>query len=142
MNLPAAVTSKRTRLGFALVALLVFVVLLAYGTAVDGRVGFALVRVHIGVVLIVSVVFATGVGNVGSNIHAVAAIGYFLAGAFIGYGGLAALGLVPSFSLLGTLGDLALLFAFGAYFYQREFVERGDDEEADADADADENAES
>jgi hypothetical protein len=134
MNLPAALTSKRTRLGFAVVALLVFVVLLAYGTAVDGRIGFALVRIHIGVVLVVSVVFAAGVGNVGSRIHAVAALGYGVAGVLIGYGGLAALSLVPSFSLLGTLGDLALLIALGAYLYQREIVESDDTADADTDA--------
>jgi hypothetical protein len=139
MDIQAAVASKRTRLGFAVVALLVFVVLLAYGTAVDGRVGFALVRVHIGVVLVVSVVFAVGVGNLGSDIHWVAALGYSVAGVLIGYGGLAALDLVPAFSLLGTLGDLALLIAFAAYFYQREFVDSdGDagDPESEADAES------
>jgi len=135
MDVRATLTSKRTRLGFAAVALLAFVVLLAYGTAVNGRLGFALVRVHIGLVLIVSVGFAAGVGNLGTGIHPVAAGGYLLAGLFIGYGGLAALDLVPAFSLLGTLGDLALLIAFGAYFYQREFVDDGPDASGD-DADA------
>lgn len=141
MDVRAALTSRRTRLGFAATALLVFVVLLAYGTAVDGRLGFALVRVHIGLVLIVSVGFAVGVGNLGDGIHPIAAGGYLLAGVFIGYGGLAALDLVPAFSLLGTLGDLALLIAFGAYFYQREFVDDGSDGEGDGAAADDADAE-
>lgn len=130
MDVHAAITSKRTRIGFLLGALLVYALLMGYGAIAGSSVAFALAQVHVGAVLLVAVGFAVAVKGTRTDLLALAAVGYLLAGLLIGYSGLATLGVVPSYELLEPAGDAALLIALGAYLYQRE-VAGGDESSAE-----------
>jgi len=120
MDVYAAVTSRRTRVGFLVLALLAYAGLMGYGAIAGSAAAFALAQVLVGAVLLVAVGFAVAVTGTGTELLRVAAAGYLLAGLAIGYSGLAALRVVPSFELLEPAGDVALLIALGAYLYQRE----------------------
>lgn len=129
MDVHALVTSRRTRVGFLLLALFVYIGLTAYGAVTGNGTAFALAQVHIGLVLVIGVGFGVAIQRVRSELLGLAAAGYLLAGLAIGYSGLAALGVVPTHALLDPAGDAALLTALGAYLYQRHFT---DDESAPA----------
>ncbi|MFD1586895.1 hypothetical protein ACFR9U_07865 [Halorientalis brevis] len=124
MDVHAAVTSRRTRVGFLVLALLAYAGLMGYGAIAGSAAAFALAQVLVGAVLLVAVGFAVAVTGTGTELLRVAAAGYLLAGLAIGYSGLAALRVVPSFELLEPAGDVALLIALGAYLYQREVAGR------------------
>lgn len=120
MDVFGTVTSRRARIGFLLLAVAIYAGLMGYGTIATSPTAFALAQVHIGVVLIVAVGFGIAVKGTRTELLAVAAAGYLLAGVAIGYGGLARLGVVPSFELMKPAGDVALVIAVAAYLYQRE----------------------
>jgi hypothetical protein len=140
MDLHAVLTSRRTRIGFLVGALLLYAALMGYGAFAGSSVAFALARVEVGVVLVGAVGFALAVKSVRTNLQTLAAVGYLAAGLLIGYNGLASLGVVPAVAVLGPAGDVALLVAFGAYFYQqRAGSDEPPDESGEDGATADEN---
>jgi hypothetical protein len=119
MDVHAVLTSRRTRIGFLLGALLVYAGLMGYGAFAGSSTAFALAQVEVGVVLVGAVGFGVAVKSVRTNLQTLAAAGYLVAGLLIGYNGLASLGTVPSVPILNPAGDVALLLALGAYFYQQ-----------------------
>ncbi|WP_136716341.1 hypothetical protein [Halorientalis salina] len=125
MDVHAAVTSRRTRLAFLLAALAIYGGLMGYGAFANSPTAFALAQVHVGVVLVVAIGFGVAVKGTRTNLLAVSATGYLLAGLAFGYAGLAALGVVPAYPLLEPAGDVALFIALGAYLYQRHVGEDG-----------------
>lgn len=126
MDVTVVVTNRRTRVGFLLLALLVYAGLVGYGSFAGSPAAFALADVHVGAVLLVGVGFAVAVREQRADLLNLAAAGYLFAGLAIGYGGLSSLGVVPSSPLLDPVGDVALVIALAAYLYQREVADDGD----------------
>jgi hypothetical protein len=126
MDVRETLTSRRTRIGFLLFALLTYGGLMAYGALADQPAAFALAKVHIGAVLVIGVGFAAAIQDIRADLLTLAGVGYFVAGLAIAYSGLATLSLVPQVALFAPAGDIAIVVALLAYLYQRHFSESED----------------